>query len=82
MRVPRFLVVSIVLSLVLTVALNLVLRLVPGATRRLDEWGQRAARARPPTADEGPRVRVIVPWRAMLVASIALTIVANLLLRW
>ena len=80
--VPGPLVVSIVASVVLTIVLNLALRLFPGIAERLrdrlaqtleaDE--QRQAEARP------SNVRVIVPWKLMLIASLALTLVLNVVL--
>ena len=74
-----WLVISIVLSVVLTVVLNLWLRAFPDA-------GRRAARAidrhTSPTAREARtddrRVRVWVPWKAMIVGSVILTIAVNL----
>jgi hypothetical protein len=76
----EWLAVSLVLSIVLTVLLNVWLRLFPGAgaraARKLDEL----------TAsdfdDHGDdrSLRVIVPWKAMLVASVVLTVALNLLL--
>jgi hypothetical protein len=81
--VPQWLVVSIVASVVLTVVLNLALRLFPGAARRIGESIDRALeRHAPPPADEHDRsrVRVIVPWRLMLVGSLLLTLVLNLAL--
>ena len=88
---PDFLVVSIVLSVVLTVVLNVLLRLFPGGGRRLGDSVQRFAERRSATWDPHPydteldrsprsRVRVIFPWKAMLVGSIVLTIVLNLAL--
>jgi hypothetical protein len=79
---------SLVASVVLTVLLNVAIRLWPGgaerSARRLDDWAQR-----PPTPPsdgrpggvDGPRVRVIVPWKAMLLASVALTVLLNVVLR-
>lgn len=77
---PELLVVSLVLSVVLTVLLNVVLRLFPGAGDRIGDAVERAAeRARQP--DDGrPGVRVVFPWKWMLVMSLALTVVVNLLL--
>ncbi len=79
---------SLVASVVLTVVLNVAIRLWPGgaerSARRLDDWTQRHT---PPPSDGGsvggeePRVRVIVPWKAMLVASVVLTVVLNVVLR-
>ncbi len=80
---PQWLVVSIVASVVLTVVLNLALRLFPGAGRWIGERIDRAVerRAPPPDDPDRPRVRVIVPWRLMIVGSLALTLLLNLLLR-
>jgi hypothetical protein len=78
LRVPtlggvNWLVTSIALSVVLTVVLNVALRAFPRAGERLDEKLVRAA-------DEHPNGGVIVPWKAMIVGSIVLTIGLNLLL--
>jgi hypothetical protein len=83
----QWLAISIVLSVVLTVVLNLLLRAFPHA-------GERAARrlselAAPPPNDRtdstGNRddsgVRVIVPWKAMLIGSLILTVAINVLIR-
>ncbi len=67
----RWLVLSVALSLVLTVLLNVGLRLFPGASSR---------RAPRPQAAEGQRIRVFVPWKAMVLVSVLLTILLNLLL--
>jgi hypothetical protein len=77
----RWLATSVVLSLALTVVLNLALRAFPRAggrlARRLDDLAS-------PTVDDPRRderrVRVYVPWRAMIIASVVLTIVLNLVL--
>ena len=77
----QWLVVSVVLSVVLTLLLNLWLRAFPDAgdrlARRLDELSSRGA-----DDASGPddHVRVIVPWKAMIIGSILLTIVINLVL--
>jgi len=78
--VPDWLVVSIVASVVLTVALNLALRLFPGAGRRIGESIDRAVERHAPSPDDPdrPRVRVIVPWRLMIVGSLVLTVILNL----
>ena len=73
---PQWLVVSIVLSIVLTVAVNLFLWLFPGAGRGISDAVGRMAAER----EDGSRTRVIVPWKAMLIGSIALTVALNLLL--
>ena len=86
---PDWLLFSIVASVVLTVVLNVGLRLFPGTGRSLEDLFDRItqrvdapnrADVRAEAPDE-PRVRVIVPWKLMLVASLILTIVLNLLLR-
>ena len=72
----HWLVVSVVLSVALTLLLNVGLRLFPRVGRRVErgvtDYG---AGEQPPR-----RVRVLVPWKAMVVASIALTVLLNLVL--
>jgi hypothetical protein len=79
----NWLVVSIVASVVLTVVLNVAIRLWPGAaergSRQLDDWASRQPAAE--LGDDRHRVRVVVPWKAMLLASIVLTVVLNVVLR-
>jgi hypothetical protein len=78
----EWLVASLVLSVVLTVLLNVVIRVFPNAgdraARRLDEYMTSKA-------DDGGsndrRVRVVVPWKAMLIGSLILTLFINVLLR-
>jgi hypothetical protein len=75
---------SIVASVVLTVLLNVAIRLWPGAagrsTQRLEDWAQRSSAAAQPEAVGDRRVRVVVPWKAMLLASVVATVVLNLVL--
>jgi len=74
---------SIVASIVLTVALNVALRVFPGAADRLHNALARMAESADRDARAGesqPRVRWYFPWKAMLIASIVLTIVINVLL--
>jgi hypothetical protein len=73
----EWLVASIVLSIVLTVLLNVVLWLFPGVRERTARAVENLATSSP--ADDR-RTRVIVPWKAMIVASIVLTVVVNLVL--
>jgi hypothetical protein len=79
----EWLAVSLFLSVVLTVLLNVGLRLFPGLGRRFAEW--MAALVRPDVDDDDRhddrRVRVVVPWKAMIVASVVLTLVLNIVLR-
>ena len=78
-----WLLVSLVASLALTALLNVAIRLWPGAAHRgeqqLTDWAQRQ-RAAEIDSDER-RVRVIVPWKAMIVASVGLTILLNVVIR-
>ena len=84
MREPgrvRWLVVSVALSVVLTVLLNAGLRAFPGAGHRI---ARRLAGLTSPDIDD-PRahhrgVRLFVPWKAMIIGSVILTIVVNLVL--
>jgi hypothetical protein len=73
---------SIAASVVLTVVLNLVLFLCPGLARRISN---RLARldedsVQAPGSAAQQRVRVIFPWKAMLIGSLILTIAINLIL--
>ena len=74
--------ISIVASIVLTVVLNLAIRLWPGGAARageqIDRWATEQASSRLDDGGSGPRV--FVPWKAMLVGSIVLTIALNLAL--
>jgi hypothetical protein len=69
--------VSIVLSVVLTILLNIALRLFPDAGRRMNERLNRLAEHEEPSQSG---VRVIFPWKAMLLASLLLTLAINVLL--
>ena len=78
----QWLVVSLALSVVLTVVVNVALRAIPESGRRAARW---LAEHTPPgpsdTMAGQPRARLFVPWKAMIVASIILTVLLNLL-RW
>lgn len=69
-------------SVVLTIVLNVAIRLWPGgaerSARRLDGWAAGHERW---AEGDARRTRVIVPWKAMLVVSIAGTILLNVVLR-
>lgn len=78
----------LITSLVLTIALNVVIRLIPGLPSRLGRWMASLAPPPPGPGDAAgpddrsgrpnPRARVYVPWKAMIVGSIALTVALNL----
>jgi len=81
----EWLVVSVVLSVVLTVLLNVLIRVFPDRSERVARGlTERAERAELPAFDDGRldhrTARVIVPWKAMIVGSVILTIVVNLVL--
>ena len=69
----RWLALSIVLSVVLTIVLNVALRAFP-------RTGERIAQELAQPTDERPKGGVYVPWKAMVVVSLVLTIGLNLLL--
>lgn len=84
----NWLVLSILASVVLTVVLNLGLRLFPGAGdragRRMETWAAPNPDDRSePYVPQSPqrRVRVFFPWKAMLIASLGLTILLNVVIR-
>jgi hypothetical protein len=78
----RWIVVSVAMSVVLTALLNIGLRAFPDAGRRA---ARGLAELTSPDYDGGHerdrRLRVFVPWKAMIVGSVILTIVVNLVLR-
>ena len=76
-----WLVISIALSVVLTVLLNVGLRIFPGAGRRVArEVNKLTFPTTDDTRESDRRVRVWVPWKAMILGSVVLTIVVNLML--
>ena len=78
----KWLVVSLVLSVALTVLLNVAIRVWPGAADRgagITEWAK--GRGTAAATGEPGRVRVVVPWKAMVIASIAATVLLNLVVR-
>ncbi len=76
----NFLITSLIASVILTLALNLLPMLFPKtaakAERKMVEKMQEmhADRVDPNT----PNVKVFFPWKAMLIASVVLTVVINL----
>jgi hypothetical protein len=69
----QWLALSIVLSIVLSVVLNLALRAFPRA-------GEQVGQKLTELAGEPPEGGVAVPWKAMSVASLVLTVALNLFL--
>jgi hypothetical protein len=76
-----WLIVSLVLSVVLTVVANVAFRAFPELGARAARW--LAALTSPDDRDASARsrLRVVVPWKTMIVASLVLTVLLNLL-RW
>ena len=76
----RWLLISIGLSVALTVLVNVGLRAFPGAGHRV---AQQLGKLTSPNVDDSRgshrRVRVFIPWKAMLLGSLLLTIVVNLM---
>jgi len=73
----QWLALSLVASIVLTVALNVALRLFPRAGDRLEREVVNLASPSRTDRPNGSRVRVVVPWRAMLLVSLLLTLLVN-----
>jgi hypothetical protein len=76
-----WLALSIIASIVLTVVLNVALRLFPDGADRLRDYTDRLAERPDDDRWDGTRrggVRVIFPWKAMLIGSLLLTLVLNL----
>jgi len=78
----RWLVISVTLSVMLTVLLNVGLRAFPATGRR---FARSLATAMSPSADaarvKNRRIRVFLPWKAMILGSLILTIAVNVILR-
>jgi len=70
----QWLIASVVASVVLTVALNLALRSFPDTNDRL---ARRLADLGTPKRPDEQRVRIVFPWKAMLLASLILTVCIN-----
>jgi hypothetical protein len=79
--VMRWLLISVGLSVILTVLVNVGLRAFPGIA---DRMARSLSTFTSPSTDDAPtndrRVRVFVPWKAMILGSLILTIVVNLVL--
>ena len=76
-----FLLYSIIASVVLTLALNVLPLIFPNASTKIQKkLEDNAKRAIEQHEDKNlPRVKVLFPWKAMLIASIVLTILVNLI---
>ena len=76
-----FILYSIIGSVVLTVVLNVLPLLFPNAAdklqRKIEENARRSIEQH--QNDDLPKVKVFFPWKAMLIASVVLTVVLNLI---
>lgn len=74
------LIFSLVGSFVLTVLLNTLPKAFPGAAKRAEQalHGQ-LDRMQQPSDGSGGRVKVVFPWKTMLVVSIGLTVLINVI---
>ena len=69
------------ISVVLTIVFNVAIRAFPGVQRAITRWLTSAVpppgHGEDPGAQRRSGVRVIFPWRAMIVASVLLTVMLN-----
>lgn len=77
----EWLVASLVLSVALTVVLNVLLRVFPHVLDRAADRLDDLTTSKPDDGSHESRVRVIVPWKAMIVVSVILTLAINVVLR-
>jgi len=68
----NFLVLSLVASIILTILINVLPMLFPKSSERVER------KVHEKMEGNQPRVRVFFPWKAMLIASLVLTVVVNL----
>ncbi len=75
----NFLMTSIIGSVILTVLLNVLPLMFPNASakmqKKIEENAKRAIEQH--EDDNQPRVKVFFPWKAMLIASLVLTVLVN-----
>ena len=76
-----FLVTSLIASVVLTVLINVLPMLFPKSSEKVERKVQEKLNESIARQQEGnqPRVRVFFPWKAMLIASLVLTVVVNVI---
>jgi len=84
--VTSFIITSLIASVVLTIAVNALPRLFPSATeryeRRIHDQVRRAhdESTYPESEQEsGRKIRVLFPWKTMIVGSILLTVALNVI---
>ncbi len=76
-----FLITSLIASVVLTILINVLPMLFPKSSEKVERKVQEKINESIARQQEGnqPRVRVFFPWKAMLIASLVLTVVVNLI---
>lgn len=76
----NFLLYSIIGSIVLTLLVNLLPMLFPRAAQKAERKIQQTVNESLERQERGeqPRIKVFFPWKAMLIASIVLTVLVNL----
>lgn len=74
-----FLVISLIASVVLTILLNVLPMLFPKSSEKVERKVHEKISESLAKQEDGsqPRVRVFFPWKAMLIASLILTVVVN-----
>ena len=77
----QWLIVSVVLSVVLTLAANAALRVFPELGPHVARWVTSMTESEAERSARPSRVRVVFPWKAMILVSIILTALLSLL-RW
>ena len=75
----NFLLLSLVASIVLTILINVLPMLFPKSSEKVERSVHKKISESIARREEGnqPRVRVFFPWKAMLIASLVLTVVVN-----
>lgn len=75
----NFLVLSLVASIILTILINVLPMLFPKSSEKVERKVHEKISESIARQKEGnqPRVRVFFPWKAMLIASLVLTVVVN-----
>jgi len=76
----NFLVLSVIASVVLTLLINILPMLFPKSSEKVERKVHEKISESIRRQEDGnqPRVRVFFPWKAMLFASLVLTVVVNL----
>lgn len=76
---PEFIVNSLIASVVLTLLINVLPMLFPRSSEKVERKVHEKITESLERQEQGnqPRVRVFFPWKAMLIASLVLTVMVN-----